>query len=325
MHPDFLGIGAQKAGTTWLYKNLVSHPQIWMPPEKELHYFDEKRYLHSGLWARLSGDRPREVRWRRQVRRQVRRHRDEGWQGLMWSLKYFMPTPSDRWYASLFPQCDGIVTGEITPDYSGLAQARIAPIAELMPEIKIILIMRNPIERAWSHAQMELVRTKSGSPTADDFRRHFRSAGPLRLGHYPRMLRNWSAYFPPEQIYLGYMDDIHFHPLRTLESVCGFLGVAPPGKAAAAGKVHAGGITTIPTELAADLAELYLQQMRRLHRLVGGHPTRWFRMARALTSDPPSAEELRYPLWESELWPRVWDRAGPPPFMSGPAPDLNAT
>jgi hypothetical protein len=40
--PDFLIIGAQKAGTTWLHRNIQTHPQIWMPKEKELHYFDEK-------------------------------------------------------------------------------------------------------------------------------------------------------------------------------------------------------------------------------------------------------------------------------------------
>ena len=42
MFPDFIGIGAQKAGTTWLDRNLRAHPQIWMPERKELHYFDRR-------------------------------------------------------------------------------------------------------------------------------------------------------------------------------------------------------------------------------------------------------------------------------------------
>ncbi|MGD1948605.1 MAG: hypothetical protein ACFB14_03045 [Leptolyngbyaceae cyanobacterium] len=37
---DFLGIGAQKAGTTWLWSILKTHPDVWIPPKKELHYFD---------------------------------------------------------------------------------------------------------------------------------------------------------------------------------------------------------------------------------------------------------------------------------------------
>lgn len=39
--PNFLCIGAQKSGTTWLYYNLKEHPQIWLPLYKEIHYFDE--------------------------------------------------------------------------------------------------------------------------------------------------------------------------------------------------------------------------------------------------------------------------------------------
>ena len=39
--PDFLGIGAQKAGTTWLHDNLSCHPELYLPPEKEIHYFDQ--------------------------------------------------------------------------------------------------------------------------------------------------------------------------------------------------------------------------------------------------------------------------------------------
>ena len=41
MYPDFIGIGAQKAGTTWLARNLQAHPEIHMP-RKEVHYFDRK-------------------------------------------------------------------------------------------------------------------------------------------------------------------------------------------------------------------------------------------------------------------------------------------
>ena len=40
--PDFLGIGAQKAGTTWLHENLRRHPELFLPEEKELHYFDRQ-------------------------------------------------------------------------------------------------------------------------------------------------------------------------------------------------------------------------------------------------------------------------------------------
>jgi hypothetical protein len=40
MYPDFLCIGAQKSGTSWLQRNMETHPQVWLPPIKEVHYLD---------------------------------------------------------------------------------------------------------------------------------------------------------------------------------------------------------------------------------------------------------------------------------------------
>ena len=57
--PTFLGIGAQKAGTTWLYKKLVQHPEIWIPPKKELHFFDNSsHYLKANPLARVFSSTP---------------------------------------------------------------------------------------------------------------------------------------------------------------------------------------------------------------------------------------------------------------------------
>ena len=67
--PHFIGIGAQKAGTTWLYRNLQEHPEVWLPPEKELHYFDEKRIARRSLVGRACGRTVDGARWRRQLRR----------------------------------------------------------------------------------------------------------------------------------------------------------------------------------------------------------------------------------------------------------------
>ncbi|TVQ38230.1 MAG: hypothetical protein EA384_09570 [Spirochaetaceae bacterium] len=41
--PDFLGIGTTRGGSSWLYRVLSRHPDVWMPPVKEVHYFDRPR------------------------------------------------------------------------------------------------------------------------------------------------------------------------------------------------------------------------------------------------------------------------------------------
>src|SRR5215217_5638753 len=125
MFPDFIGIGAQKAGTTWLHRNLQAHPQIWMPKEKELHYFDEKIKQRGGFWSRLLGSRPADKRWRRQLGARFKWFKVSR-QDIAWDLRYFFKRPSDEWYASLFEQGKGRVTGEATPDYSILESDTIA-------------------------------------------------------------------------------------------------------------------------------------------------------------------------------------------------------
>ena len=118
--PDFIGIGAQKAGTTWLGHNLQLHPEIWMPGIKELHYFNERindpKYLIPRLYAKIKGEGTVNRRWRRQVRSRLQRHRSRfSKEDFLWDLKYYAGAPWDGWYTSLFEPGRGKVRGEITP------------------------------------------------------------------------------------------------------------------------------------------------------------------------------------------------------------------
>src|SRR5438128_12200402 len=86
--PRFLGVGAPRAGTSWLYQNLKPHPQIWLPPLKELHYFDFQRRgarkYHPIAGARVwAGSWWWYYRHLKQLLRQLRRRG-----GLRWTLRY---------------------------------------------------------------------------------------------------------------------------------------------------------------------------------------------------------------------------------------------
>ncbi len=82
MLPDFLGIGAPRTGMTWLYENLRRHPEVWLPPIKEIHYFycgnfrpslaqwlsganvahrRNRRRLAKELWKAALGQRPNDA------------------------------------------------------------------------------------------------------------------------------------------------------------------------------------------------------------------------------------------------------------------------
>ena len=119
--PDFMGIGFQRCGTSWLDDQLRRHPSVWLPSIKELHYFDAR-------------DPTRPIpsyRYRTHVRWRVRQYATAvkaGLQGrqaripttasdLRWDLRYFTGRADDRWYASLFENAKarGSTVGEITP------------------------------------------------------------------------------------------------------------------------------------------------------------------------------------------------------------------
>jgi hypothetical protein len=326
MFPDFIGIGAQKAGTTWLHRNLQAHPQIWMPKEKELHYFDEKIDQEGGLWSRLLGDRPTDRRWRRQFGSRFNQlPKRLSWQDVAWDLRYFFKRPSDEWYASLFEPGRGKITGEATPDYSILEKDTIAHVHALMPRAKVVFMMRNPIERPWSAMDMRLrIRGETLEETRDaKFYRRFGGRGSRLRTNYVRTLENWRAFYPEEQIFVGFLEDISLFPGELLRSLYGFLGVDPSVKYGVIDrKIHSGLQSTMPTRFAVHLARAYHKQITRLSKRFGGYASFWLYCAETLIEDPPEEEFIPYPLWESGMW-KDWVGAfeadsKQPRFQSGP-------
>lgn len=328
MPPDFIGIGAQKAGTTWLSRNLQLHPGIWMPPIKELHYFDEKledsQNPVSRLTQKLTGKRDRDSRWRRQVRRRTERHlKNFSRDAFLWDLKFYAGRPDDRWYASLFGSGAGKVSGEITPAYSMLGREVVARVHAVAPEARIILMMRNPIERAWSQAAMRLDRAGEKATDAaahaagrEKLRRLFGREGSRSRTDYLRTLENWNAYYPEDRIFVGFLEDIHFFPEALLVSVYNFLSVddsfRPPGISQ---KVHTRSTGRVPTEPVSYLADAYREETARLDERFGGYASFWRYSAETLAKTPPPQDAIPYPLWESPLWQ---DWPGEPKLQSGP-------
>jgi hypothetical protein len=317
--PDFIGIGAQKAGTTWLHRNLQAHPQIWMPKEKELHYFDEKIEQEGGVLSRLLGGRPTDKRWRRQFGSRFKRS-PRKLENVSWDLRYFLQRPTDEWYASLFEPGRGKITGETTPDYAILDKDAVAHVHDLMPRAKIIFMMRNPIERPWSAVDMRLrIRGESLEETRDaKLYRRFDNKGSRLRTDYLRTFENWGAFYPEERIFVGFLEDVHFFPEKLLRSVYSFLGVDPSfAYRDASRKIHSGQRDAIPTKFAVYLARAYHEQLKGLNERFGGYAAFWLHCAERLVNDPPSGEQLPYPLWESPLWDE-WEGSREISMQSGP-------
>ncbi|CAA9382098.1 MAG: hypothetical protein AVDCRST_MAG22-44 [uncultured Rubrobacteraceae bacterium] len=330
MPPDFIGIGAQKAGTTWLHRNLQVHPGIFMP-RKEVHYFDRKMDDHSDAVSRLLGKRTVDEQWRRQTKHWLGLHlRTLSFKSLLWDLKYYMRRYDDDWYDSVFEPSGGRVAGEITPAYSALGEEKVTHAHGLAPEAKIIFMMRNPIERVWSHTVMSFDKVEKGSAGSVSQRKLLRKVGrdsSRSLTDYLRTLETWRRFYPDERIFVGFLEDVHFFPEELLRAIYGFLDVDPSFRPPAPEKkVHVRSDNSMPAGVAVELARTFGGQTERLEERLGGYASFWRFCAERLAEDPPEGS-VAYPLWSSPLW-EEWTResagtdAARPRFQSGPLASL---
>ncbi len=218
--PDFLCIGAQKAGTTWLYANLRSHPSILMPPVKEVAYFSA---LYIPGWAKADTDhrafqvaQARE-HWNSPERADPKRTKPDVRAQVMASLDALAQEPmDDAAYATLFEGC-GVdqVCGEISPQYCVLPREGIRHALACNPNLKVVALLRHPVARAMSHLAMLCGK----SPTADRMKEIALSNwwnGVSWYSDYASWLLRWKGMLPPGQLHIDYNGLIRDDPMGVL-------------------------------------------------------------------------------------------------------------
>ena len=137
--PDFMCIGAHKSGTTWLYQQLDAHPDFWMPPVKELHYFDQLSRVDRSAPPRCRDER--DLRFLESLN----------------SLSAKADIDLEN-YGRLFEPKGSLLSGDISPNYSTLSSKLIRQIVRYFPSLKVIFLARDPVQRFWSHLSMEVHR-----------------------------------------------------------------------------------------------------------------------------------------------------------------------
>ena len=266
--PDFLCIGAQKAGTTWLHENLRAQPEIWLPALKELHFLDHKPpSLRKRLFGRTSFHRlAREnvqialVQWRRN---------EAPWSEVSAAFHVAYGARDFDWYEAIFPNDPTKVCGEICPGYARLPSAAIAEVVRRNPKIKIIYLLRDPIDRAWSSVAMHF--RKGADDQVDkhaDSEVVQRLKSPKSFPHctYAANVGHWLEHLPREQMYFGFFERIEQAPRQYLAEILSFLGVASDVASNEADvRVNSGRGERINADVETELARLLADEARWLH------------------------------------------------------------
>jgi Sulfotransferase domain len=224
--PDFLILGAQKAGTTALYAYLRWHPEITGPSFKEVSFFD--------------------------------RHYAKG----------------ERWYRAHMPVRRRSLVGEASPSYlfHPLAPERVAG---MLPGARLIALLRNPVDRAFSHYQHEVALGREPLSFEDavdredermqsELERMLRDPSYFSLawwnytyiarGRYAEQLERWFAAFPREQLLVLFTEELSADTAATYRRVLDFLGVT------------ARDLETYPRIFDRDYADMNPGTRARLHK-----------------------------------------------------------
>lgn len=186
-------------------------------------------------------------------------------------------------YHAHFPAPDGRPCGEATPIYLYWPNS-LERICAYNPAMRLILTLRDPVERAWSHWRMEYARGAEREPFAWCIRQgrqrlfdarpwgHHREFSYVERGFYAEQLARLFALFPREQVVVLRAEDLRADPAATLGTVRRFLGL-PEAPAPAHRDVHVGRDFDYGSELtAADVAWLrgvYARDQARLKTLAG--------------------------------------------------------
>jgi len=205
--PDFFCIGPQRTGSTWLHANLVKHPEILMHRDKETFFLSTlgdqaaPRFKYPTLEDYLDS------------------FRDSTWEKVL--KNYHALRRCGRFYR---PR----IMGESTASYCVLADEILQDIRDLRPDLKVIMLLRHPVERAWSHANKDLVRDTGKKASAAEYLEFCSRPDQLARADYAGIAARWKAILQPGRMLLAPSTRIESDPEGLIQDVLRFLGASFP-------------------------------------------------------------------------------------------------
>jgi hypothetical protein len=247
--PDFLIIGGQRCGSTFFYNCLKQHPAIKTTlRRKEIHFFDNN--FHKGF---------------------------------MWYKSYFPSLPSKLFNKYILSQ--NIITGEASPYYllHPLVPGRVK---SKIPNVKLIILLRNPVNRAYSHYNHEvrrglekltflkaidrereiIEREKNKLIENEYYYSHiFRNYSYLTRGIYVNQIKNWMECFPRNQFLILKSEELFKNPQESLDVAFRFLDL-PQYRKIEFKRANQGKYSKLNPKIRDDLIEYFKPYNQQLYK-----------------------------------------------------------
>lgn len=286
--PDLLYcVGATKAGTSWLYRYLHDHPDCAMPAVKEAHYWDtfdadrgERQIAAYRLRLREMCDLKQQATqagrgW--QVDNMTRRINEmEALIGVLEGDR-----ADDSAYAAW------LVTGreqaklvaDMTPNYATLPDEVLVQMRDMSPTAKFIYLIRDPLDRLWSHIRMQARRQRQAHEVYEKKSNNIlyrilnrgQETHILERGDYPKVIRKLRRVVPEGRLLVQFAEELFTS--QGVARLCAFLGIAPV--AAVARPAHVGPEVVMLDKLRPRALGLLNEQYEWVARNVGPLPQRW--------------------------------------------------
>jgi LPS sulfotransferase NodH len=239
--PDFVGIGAQKSATTFVFRMLRRHPRIKFPATRDR--FNPPPVEVDGRQV---------VTWPKEIRFLHGHNANLSWEE----------------YLEIFAGKEpGKIYGEITPFYLAAPRSRIEELREHVPDVRLFAILRDPVERDWSSIRM--VAGRRGELDDIDALLTIADSHAIRSrGDYAGCLRNWLEVFPREQLLILPYELLKRDRLAFLGAICEHLGVSvDPIAEGSEETIFRGPGAALPDEIRHHLIDRHRGIVEELHEL----------------------------------------------------------
>lgn len=283
-----LGVGATKSGTTWLYNHLRAHPDCHLRAIKELHYFDtlenggfgHQLRVQRALKARIA-DRAATAKSAGLARAAQRAADVAEWIAVL--SRRAEDLPAYLAYLSGGARGGRRLVADITPAYALLPVTRLRAMAGMAADVRFLYLMRDPVDRLWSHVRMLAERAGAAADRLEAAARDLldailagRPSGAVDRSDYAGAIGRLRAAVAPERLMVMFHDDMT--TAQGLDRLCAFLGIRP-GPADFDRHVFAGSPARMTAEQARRARLFLAPQYDFVAREMGALPASWQRTA----------------------------------------------